>query len=173
LMSRYNKEVNSRPSRPRACAATGRVFERSALVVAIALLRADYRCEVPGCQHPVFVCVDGTRYSEVHHIVPLASTGAQTCCPTSPASARRTTVKRTSARGARDVTEAFGQPVDLSELSLAASTRHDAKIVFRSGSRPATQRDKVCSGPALAVLRRCHQQQYRPPARLPLFVEPS
>jgi hypothetical protein len=75
LMSRYNKEINSRPKRPRANAATGRIFERSALVVAIARLRADYRCEVPGCQHAVFVCVDGTRFSEVHHIVPLADGG--------------------------------------------------------------------------------------------------
>jgi hypothetical protein len=75
LMSRYEKEVNSRPKRPRASAATGRVFERSALVVAIARLRADHRCEISGCQHPVFVCADGTRYSEVHHIVPLAEGG--------------------------------------------------------------------------------------------------
>jgi hypothetical protein len=75
LMSRYDNEINSRPKRPRASAATGRVFERSALVVAIARLRADYRCEVPGCRHPVFICADGTRYAEVHHIVPLAEGG--------------------------------------------------------------------------------------------------
>ena len=61
LIYRYNKEVNSRPKRPRASAATGRVFERSALVIAIARLRADHRCEVPGCQHPMFVCVDKER----------------------------------------------------------------------------------------------------------------
>jgi 5-methylcytosine-specific restriction endonuclease McrA len=51
------------------------VFERSALVVAIARLRANYRCELPGCEHPVFVCADGSIYSEVHHIVPLAQGG--------------------------------------------------------------------------------------------------
>jgi hypothetical protein len=75
LMLRYEKEINSRPKRPRANAATGRVFERSALVVAIARLRADHHCEVPGCQHPVFVCADGMQYCEVHHIVPLAEGG--------------------------------------------------------------------------------------------------
>jgi 5-methylcytosine-specific restriction endonuclease McrA len=75
LMSRYDKEVSSRPKRPRASAAPTRVFERSALVVAIARLRADHRCEVPGCRHPVFECADGTKYSEVHHIVPLADGG--------------------------------------------------------------------------------------------------
>jgi hypothetical protein len=75
LMVRYEKEVNSRPKRPRASAASTRVFERSALVIAIARLRADHRCEFPGCQHPVFLCTDGKRYSEVHHIVPLADGG--------------------------------------------------------------------------------------------------
>jgi HNH endonuclease len=75
LMSRYDKEVDSRPKRPRASAATTRVFERSALVVAITRLRANYRCELPGCEHPVFVCADGSTYSEVHHIVPLAEGG--------------------------------------------------------------------------------------------------
>jgi hypothetical protein len=55
LMSRYDKEVESRPKRPRASAATTRVFERSPLVIAIARKRANHRCEVPGCEHPVFV----------------------------------------------------------------------------------------------------------------------
>jgi hypothetical protein len=69
LMARYDREVNSRPRRPRAIEAIGRVFERSALVVAIARRRADYRCEVSGCQHPAFLCADGTRYClcPAHH----------------------------------------------------------------------------------------------------------
>jgi hypothetical protein len=75
LMSRYDKEMINRPKRPRANAAIARVFERGALVVAIARLRANYRCEVPGCEHPVFVCADGSTYSEVHHIVPLSEGG--------------------------------------------------------------------------------------------------
>jgi hypothetical protein len=76
LMSRYDKEVAIRPKRPPASAAMTRVFERSALVVAIARRRANYRCELPGCEHPIFVCADGTTiYSEVHHIVPLSEGG--------------------------------------------------------------------------------------------------
>lgn len=106
LIYRYNKEVNSRPKRPRASAATGRVFERSALVIAIARLRADHRCEVPGCQHPMFVCVDGTRYSEVHHIVPLADGGEDVLTNVAcvcPAHHREVHVGKM----ARDVTEAL------------------------------------------------------------------
>jgi len=75
LMARYNNEVGSRPRRPRASAASTRVFERSALVVAIARLRANHHCEVPGCAHPAFVREDGTSYTEVHHIVPLGEGG--------------------------------------------------------------------------------------------------
>lgn len=106
LMSRYHKEINSRPKRPQASAATGRVFERSALVVAIARLRADYQCEVPGCQHPVFVCMDGTRYAEVHHIVPLAEAGEDVLSNVAcvcPAHHREAHV----GKGARDITEAL------------------------------------------------------------------
>lgn len=105
-MSRYEKEVNSRPKRPRAIAATGRVFERSALVVAIARLRADHRCEVPGCQHPAFICEDGMRYSEVHHVVPLAEGGADVLSNVAcicPAHHREAHV----GKGARHVTEAL------------------------------------------------------------------
>jgi hypothetical protein len=76
LMTRYNAEFGSRPSRPRANAATTRVFERSALVVAIARLRANHQCEVPSCSHPTFMREDGTLYTEVHHIVPLGEGGA-------------------------------------------------------------------------------------------------
>jgi predicted HNH restriction endonuclease len=78
LLSRYNREAESRPKHPRATAASTRVFERSALVVAIARLRANHRCEVPGCDHPVFTCADGGIYSEVHHIVPLGEGGEDT-----------------------------------------------------------------------------------------------
>ena len=63
---------------PRANPATTKVFERSPLVIAIARIRANHRCEVPGCQHPVFICADGRSYSEVHHIVPLGEGGEDT-----------------------------------------------------------------------------------------------
>jgi hypothetical protein len=75
LLARYSREAGKRPKRPRAIPAAARVFERSPLVVAIARTRANHRCEVPGCQHPLFSCADGRMYSEVHHIVPLGEGG--------------------------------------------------------------------------------------------------
>jgi hypothetical protein len=88
LLARYGREAAGRPKRPRATPAAARVFERSPLVVAIAQIRANYRCEVPGCQHSVFLRADGRMYSEVHHIVPLGEGGEDTpanvacICPT-------------------------------------------------------------------------------------------
>jgi hypothetical protein len=78
LMARYSQEAGRRPERPRASPAATRVFERSALIVAIARIRANHRCEVPDCQHPLFLCTDGRMYSEVHHIVPLGEGGEDT-----------------------------------------------------------------------------------------------
>jgi hypothetical protein len=78
LLARYRREATSRPMRPRADAAATRLFERSSLVVAIARTRANHRCEVPACQHSLFVCMDGRTYSEVHHIVPLGEGGEDT-----------------------------------------------------------------------------------------------
>jgi hypothetical protein len=78
LLARYRREATSRPMRPRAAAAATRLFERSSLVVAIARTRANHRCEVPACQHSLFVCMDGRTYSEVHHIVPLGEGGEDT-----------------------------------------------------------------------------------------------
>jgi hypothetical protein len=129
LISRYNKEVNGRPKRPRASAATGRVFERNALVVAIARRRADYRCEVPGCQHPVFVCVDGTRYSEVHHIVPLADGGEDVLSNVAclcPAHHREVHV----GKKAGDVTEAL-KAVRLSDSSAPAQQELSAQPICK------------------------------------------
>ncbi len=78
LLARYGREAASRPKRPRATPAATKVFERSALVIAIARTRANHLCEVPACQHSLFVCLDGRRYSEVHHIVPLGEGGEDT-----------------------------------------------------------------------------------------------
>lgn len=75
LFHRYTREVSGRGERPRVSPATTRIFQRSAVVVAIARVRADNKCEVPDCEHPAFVCPDGRPYSEVHHIVPLADGG--------------------------------------------------------------------------------------------------
>ena len=78
LLARYSCEAARRPKRPRATPAATRVFERSPLVIAIARTRANHRCEVPACQHSVFVCTDGRTYSEVHHINPLGEGGEDT-----------------------------------------------------------------------------------------------
>jgi len=75
LLARHRREAAARGRRPQASRATSRVYERSPVVVAIARVRASHRCEVPGCEHPVFVCDDGRNYSEVHHIVPLGEGG--------------------------------------------------------------------------------------------------
>jgi len=53
-------------------------FKRDSLVAAYAKVRGVFRCELPGCAHPVFEGRDGRPYSEVHHIEPLAEGGADT-----------------------------------------------------------------------------------------------
>jgi EVE domain/HNH endonuclease len=78
LLARYSREAARHPKRPRATSAATKLFERSALVVAIAQTRASHRCEVPDCPHPLFICADGRMYSEVHHIVPLGDGGEDT-----------------------------------------------------------------------------------------------
>jgi HNH endonuclease/EVE domain len=78
LLARYGREAVSRPKRPRATPAATKVFERSALVIAIARTRANHMCEVPACHHSLFVCLDGRTYLEVHHIVPLGEGGEDT-----------------------------------------------------------------------------------------------
>jgi hypothetical protein len=75
LLARYKKDVEARPSRPNTKSTSTRIYERSALVVAIAKLRAGNRCEVPDCKHPTFLDEDGITYSEVHHIEPLSEGG--------------------------------------------------------------------------------------------------
>lgn len=75
LMERYRKDRETRPARPNAKNTATRTYERSPLVVAIAKLRAGHRCEVPDCNHLIFLCADGTPYVEVHHIEPLSEGG--------------------------------------------------------------------------------------------------
>ena len=53
-------------------------FKRDSLLAAYAKVRGAFRCELPGCAHPVFEGGDGQPYSEVHHIEPLAEGGANT-----------------------------------------------------------------------------------------------
>ncbi len=47
-------------------------------MIAIAKLRAGFKCEVPQCKHPTFLDRDGFHFSEVHHIEPLAEGGDDT-----------------------------------------------------------------------------------------------
>jgi hypothetical protein len=75
LLEKYRLERDTRPARPSATTTATRTYERSPLVVAIAKLRAGYRCELPDCNHPTFQCADGTPYTEVHHIEPLSEGG--------------------------------------------------------------------------------------------------
>jgi hypothetical protein len=76
LMAKYANERQARPARPNTKFQSIRTYERSALVVAIARLRADNRCEVPDCNHLTFLDEDGIPYTEVHHIEPLSEGGS-------------------------------------------------------------------------------------------------
>jgi hypothetical protein len=49
---------------------------RSQIVIAIAKVRADFRCEISGCPIEPFTGLDGRPYVEVHHVVPLGEGGA-------------------------------------------------------------------------------------------------
>jgi hypothetical protein len=75
LLARYHASLALRPARPRASAATTRVYERDQLVIAIARKRAGHRCEVPGCAHDYFMAADGLPYCEIHHVIPLSEGG--------------------------------------------------------------------------------------------------
>lgn len=73
LLAAYaTREPRTRPS---SSTATTTVFDRSALVVAIARKRAGDRCEVPGCTYEPFTTTGGEPYVEVHHIETLADGG--------------------------------------------------------------------------------------------------
>ncbi|WP_421152757.1 HNH endonuclease [Aeromonas dhakensis] len=50
-------------------------FYRNPYIVAAALLRADGKCEFPGCARTLFQKYDNTPYLEVHHIQPLSEGG--------------------------------------------------------------------------------------------------
>jgi hypothetical protein len=75
LMVKYGREREVRPARPDTKSTSTRTYERSALVVAIAKLRAKNCCEVPDCKHPIFMDEDDVPYTEVHHIEPLSDGG--------------------------------------------------------------------------------------------------
>lgn len=74
LLARARK-AKGRPSRYHR---TVLDFERNIAVVAGALVRADGVCEMPGCKVKLFDRDDGTKFLEVHHVVPLAENGEDT-----------------------------------------------------------------------------------------------
>jgi hypothetical protein len=76
LMAKYMARVPALPAKPKPRVAAQRLFDREPLVVAIARLRAQWACEVPGCAHPLFTDENGMPFVEVHHIVPLAAGGS-------------------------------------------------------------------------------------------------
>jgi hypothetical protein len=78
LLAKYAAQVPHRAARPAIRSLSARTYERDPLVIAIAKMRASYRCEIRDCAHPTFATPRGYPYSEVHHIVPLANGGEDT-----------------------------------------------------------------------------------------------
>lgn len=78
LLAKYRAQEAPTTERPRTRLLNVRAYERSSLVIAIARLRASYRCEMTDCPHPQFQLTDGSPYTEVHHITPLADGGPDT-----------------------------------------------------------------------------------------------
>lgn len=73
LLARYaGKKAKGKP---RAGRSNTTVYERDALIVAIAIERANSKCEIPNCSYVPFQTRKRELYVEVHHIVPLARGG--------------------------------------------------------------------------------------------------
>jgi 5-methylcytosine-specific restriction endonuclease McrA len=71
LMARA-KKAKGKPARKQR---TINDFVRNPYVVAGALLRAEGKCETPGCVRELFKRDDGMPFLEVHHIITLAEGG--------------------------------------------------------------------------------------------------
>jgi len=92
LWAAYNKQQKTaKPgvsNKPRARSERTTLYERNALVVALARVRANNQCEAPGCSYPLFEDQKGSPYCEVHHIISLSEDGPDTIenviclCPT-------------------------------------------------------------------------------------------
>jgi hypothetical protein len=74
LLERCSRSDGS-PAAPSTKVAATRRYDRSPIVVAYALVRAQFRCEVPDCRNEVFVDEGGLPFMEVHHIQPLNEGG--------------------------------------------------------------------------------------------------
>jgi hypothetical protein len=64
------------PERPARHVGTVASYNRDPRVVAITRLRAEFKCEVSGCQNHQFLCADGKPYVETHHLHRLSEGGA-------------------------------------------------------------------------------------------------
>ena len=78
LLEEYRIELPKIGDRPVKTKVSTFVFQRSALVRAIARVRAEFRCEVPDCESPQFPTISDEPYSEVHHLLRLADGGNDT-----------------------------------------------------------------------------------------------
>jgi len=76
LMAAYQQQlgISGDCGKPTARAASTTAFDRNPLVLAIAKQRADHKCEVPACGHPIFLGKNGKPYYEVQ-VIPLTSSG--------------------------------------------------------------------------------------------------
>lgn len=72
LMASYDR---SSASNARKHTIKSEAFVRNPKVVAITLLRANWKCEVDGCSSPVIEGKDGSPLLEVHHLIRLADGG--------------------------------------------------------------------------------------------------
>jgi hypothetical protein len=68
LIEEYRRGLSKTADRPARIQVSTFVFQRSALVKAIARVRAQFRCEVPDCATPSFPTISDEPYSEVHHL---------------------------------------------------------------------------------------------------------
>ena len=70
-----SKKINRAPKKPNRIAVTSYVYDRSADIIAEALIRANGGCEKCNSPAPFIRKKDGTPYLEVHHIVSLSNGG--------------------------------------------------------------------------------------------------
>jgi hypothetical protein len=75
LMEIYKRELLLAPIKPKTRSVVAEAFDRNPRVVAIARLRAKFRCEVPDCKSETFLTSEKLPYCEVHHLTPLARGG--------------------------------------------------------------------------------------------------
>ncbi len=78
LMREYRRGLPKTSHQPARTQVSTFVFQRSALVKAIARVRAKFRCEMPECVTPSFPTISDEPYSEVHHLLRLADGGKDT-----------------------------------------------------------------------------------------------